>query len=66
MFKRVCIGCFWAVGKREKKSEIWSGKERKYGLWVREEKKKRKKRRRRRRERERDLEWGREQIWAVG
>ena len=55
MFKRVCICCFWAVGKRGKKSETWSGKERKYGLWVREKRKKKKK-----------MEWGREQIWAVG
>ena len=53
MFKRVCICCFWAVGKRGKKSETWSGKERKYGLWVREKRKKKKK-----------MEWGREQIWA--
>ena len=43
MFKRVCICCFWVVGKREKKYDNWSGKERKYGQWVRERKKKRKK-----------------------
>ena len=28
------------MGKRGKKFEIWSGKERKYRLWVREKKKK--------------------------
>ena len=37
--------------------EIWSGKERKYGLWVRKKNRKKKKR---------DLEWGRKQIWVVG
>ena len=51
MFKRVCIG-FCAVGKREKKSEIWGGKERKYGLWVKK-KKKIKKKKNKKRERER-------------
>ena len=37
VFKRVCIYCFWIVGKG-KKHEIWSGEERKYGLWEREKK----------------------------
>ena len=47
----------WVRGK--KKYDIWSGKERKYGQWVRERKKKEKKK-------ERDLECGIEQIWAMG
>ena len=52
VFKRVCIYCFWIVGKG-KKHEIWSGEERKYGLWVREKK-------------IWDLEWRKEKIWVVG
>ena len=62
-FMFVCLREFvfvvFGLWVRGKKYDIWSGKERKYGQWVRERKKKRKKK-------ERDLECGIEQIWAMG
>ena len=58
-FMFVCLREFvfvvFGLWVRGKKYDIWSGKERKYGQWVRERKNK-----------ERDLECGIEQIWAMG
>ena len=50
-FMFVCLREFvfvvFGLWVRGKKYDIWSGKERKYGQWVRERKKKRKKKRKR-------------------